>query len=460
MPATTHCLIARRELPGYHPQKWCAVCGKAVSKNVAYINCEERDCPNLCHTGCLGDSPVYRCADTEQLRALANIPDPVTHVSETSGIHTPPIPDDQGLLTDPGYKGSQWEDLEKGELISLVEKLTEEASRSNIIIKSLQQDRELIIQHRELFASALKLADRLIASKQRESAVTTKNQPVSAFASTIDRHWESVCQGSEYWKKWWSSGRPQQLRHTTRYSPTLGITPAFTAAVGTDATPATTTAATPHQTTSTDTTPPAPVSTSTGTNTTSTAQSDTEETNSTGLATTPHPPPLSSNPTTRNRGEKRRRRGKTKTPPLQQQQQQGSKPRYNTNNRQPGQAPVKVCEYCKRRGHTQGDCYHRTADQRQERLLRQILAEGRRLESSSHPAAPPAAPSAVPPQLSLPQQGTIFPQPDFWKQNQGVQWIPPHQYPYITTPHQGHHNLTHFPIPSWHVQRQGVPVNN
>ena len=49
--------------------------------------------------------------------------------------------------------------MEKGELISLFEKLTEEGFRSNIIIKSLQQEQDLIIQNRKVFASALKLAD-------------------------------------------------------------------------------------------------------------------------------------------------------------------------------------------------------------------------------------------------------------------------------------------------------------
>ncbi|KAK3884282.1 hypothetical protein Pcinc_011447 [Petrolisthes cinctipes] len=323
---------------------------------------------------CLGDFPVNRCVYTEQLRTQANIPDPVTHVSETTEPHTPPLLDSQGQLTNQGSIESQWEDLEKVELISLVEKLTEEASRSNIKIKSLQQDRDLIIQHREVFASALRVADRLISSKQR----------------------------SEYWRRWWSSGRPQHLRHTIRSSPPLDITPTTTAATETDTTPtitSITTAATGTDTTppvihtitaatETDTTPTSPVTIPTVTNNTTTAQSDTEETNpnSAGPATSPEPPPVaSSTPTTRKRGGKRREEGKTRNP---SQQQQGRKSRYHTTNQhnttqRPKQAPVKVCEYCKRRGHTVGDCHHRTADQRQERLLRQIMAEGRHSDPPS-----------------------------------------------------------------------------
>ncbi|KAK4318354.1 hypothetical protein Pmani_010652 [Petrolisthes manimaculis] len=276
----------------------------------------------------MGDTPVYRCAYTEQLRTQANIIDPVTHVSEITEPLTPPLLDSQGQHSNPGDKESQWEDLEKGELISLVEKLTEEASRSNIKIKSLQQDRDLIIQHREVFASALRIADRLIASKQRESTVTTKNRPVSALANTIDKHWESVCQDSEYWRRWWSSGRPQHLRHTIRSSPPLDITPTTTTATattGTDTTPTSTsitTAATRPDTsppvsptitaaTGTNTTPTSPVTIPTVINNT-TPQGDTEETNpnSVGLATSPHPPPVASDTTTtRNRGGKKKRKG-------------------------------------------------------------------------------------------------------------------------------------------------------
>ncbi|KAK3865661.1 hypothetical protein Pcinc_028755 [Petrolisthes cinctipes] len=109
MPATTHCLIARWELPGNHPQKWCAECEKATSKNTAYVICDENDCPNLCHTSCLGDFPVYRCVYTKQLCTQANIPDPVTHVSETTEPHIPPLLDSREQLTNPGSKESQWE---------------------------------------------------------------------------------------------------------------------------------------------------------------------------------------------------------------------------------------------------------------------------------------------------------------------------------------------------------------
>ncbi|KAK4323201.1 hypothetical protein Pmani_006080 [Petrolisthes manimaculis] len=270
------------------------------------------------------------------------------------------------------------------------------------------------------------------------------------------------------------------MRHTIRSSPPLDITPTTTTATATTVTNTTptstsiTTAATRPDTsppvsptitaaTGTNTTPTSPVTIPTVINNT-TPQGDTEETNpnSVGLATSPHPPPVASDtPTTRNRGGKRREKGKTRNP---SQQQQGNKskyhhtPNYQNTTQRPRQTPVKVCEYCKRRGHIVEDCHHRTADQRQARLLRQILAEGRHSDPPFPSAAPPQ--SNLPLQPNLPQSRPTFPQPDTWRQNQGVQWIPTHQYPYLTTPQQRHHTLTHFPLPSWHVQGQGVPVTN
>ncbi len=76
-----HRPIKRRDLPGYCPQKWCAVCGKAAVKNAPYVRCEGRnDCPNVCHSSCLGDHDVYTCEDTQELRRLCSIEDAVVYL--------------------------------------------------------------------------------------------------------------------------------------------------------------------------------------------------------------------------------------------------------------------------------------------------------------------------------------------------------------------------------------------
>ena len=107
-------------------------------------------------------SGVYRCDYTEQLRAQANISDPVTLVSEETDTPSQLISCGQGHLTNQeSEERNHWQELDKEELISVVEKLTENDSRKNIIIKFQQEDLDLMIQNRKVFASAFRLANRL-----------------------------------------------------------------------------------------------------------------------------------------------------------------------------------------------------------------------------------------------------------------------------------------------------------
>ena len=460
MSAAAHRLIARRDLPGYHPQNWCAVCGKATSRNAAFVSCEDDSCQNLCHTSCLGDTPVYRCEYTEQLRAQAGIPDPVTHFDKRPDILPPPHHDDQGRAE------SRWEELEKAELISLVEKLTEEAFQSNIIIKSLKQDRDLIIQNREVFASALKLVDKLIASKQREAEVTTRTQAVSALSDTIDEHWEEVCQDSDYWRAWWASGKPRQLRYTAERTPppahpgNPSPTPAPLATTPTTSPTPTATAAT-----GTDNPPTRPSTTLFPVNEGNTDRHD--QGTGPSVTSSPHPPPpvTQNTPSDGRRGGTRPKKGKNKKHKRPSQSQTVSDNRSHTSpqdvTQRPNQTPVRVCDYCTRRGHSAVTCHHRAADLRQERLLRQILAEGR----YSAPPLPPAQPQPSQPQHP-PHPRPLLPQQGAWGQGQGQGWqwhSSPHHYSYpgpLTSRHPSYHGLTPFPPPAWHVQGQNVPATN
>lgn len=100
----------------------------------------------ICLTSCLGNTPAYRCDYMEQLQAKANITNPVTHVNEKTSPPSPPPQDTQTQFVSVSDK-SCWENLEKIELISLVEKLIEEASQSNIISKTLWEERDLVIEN-------------------------------------------------------------------------------------------------------------------------------------------------------------------------------------------------------------------------------------------------------------------------------------------------------------------------
>ncbi|KAG0727704.1 hypothetical protein GWK47_034100 [Chionoecetes opilio] len=428
MSTTAHPVIARRDLSGYHPKKWCAVCGKATLKT-SYVSCEDENCHNLCHTSCLNGTPVYKCDYTEQLRAQANIADPVTLVSEEADTPSQQL----RLVAQESEERIYREDLEGAQLISIVEKLTEEASRSNVIIRSIEEDRELIKQNREVFASALRFADRLKTSKHRQAEIKTCSQAVSAFSETIDEHWKEVCQGSVSWRKWWSSGRPRKLRFTARPDahpdlledhppPTQRLTPhlhppptAPPTTAGTDPAPAPSTSAPP--TTAVTDPPPAPPTTTVSTATT-TSQGDADETSTararTGASqdrgTSPARAPPSAAPGTIASGGNKRKKGKNKRSVRSREVCEDRRPRSHQGANQPRrQVPEKVCNYCARKGHTAVTCYARNSDQRQERLFRQIFEEGR------YSAAPlPALPPQQSPPQHPPQPSPLLSQLDAW----------------------------------------------
>ncbi|MPC25657.1 hypothetical protein E2C01_018779 [Portunus trituberculatus] len=82
-----HRLIKRRDLPGYCPQSWCAVCGREATKTAPYVSCEgSSECRNVCHTACLGDRESYTCKDTQQLRQETSIVDEVVYISENPDL--------------------------------------------------------------------------------------------------------------------------------------------------------------------------------------------------------------------------------------------------------------------------------------------------------------------------------------------------------------------------------------
>ncbi|KAK8373042.1 hypothetical protein O3P69_011770, partial [Scylla paramamosain] len=371
------------------------------------------------------------------LREQANIQDPVTFVDREADPSSQPLPPPLRGDQEQAAERSHWEDLEKTELISLVEKLTEEASRTNIILRSLQQDRDLIIEYREVFASALRLADRLVASKQREAKVASCTQGVSALPETIDRHWEEVCQGSECWRDWWNSGRPKQLRH----APELAIPPTQPGnQTPPEATPSSTSVAEPPPPPSST---PVSLPTSSGLNTStsqthSTATSTQNQTHTNTLPAVPPTPPATpapapapavpasststaGNTTTRKKKYKKKNRnsevrGASTT--------QGAGP----SRRQTPAKPTQICQYCNQKGHSTEDCHTRTAELRQERLLRQVLAEGRYLAAVS--------PSVTPHLQPFPQSRPFSAQPVNWGHTQGWQWIPPGlRYPQLSPCH-------------------------
>ncbi|KAK4290453.1 hypothetical protein Pmani_036646 [Petrolisthes manimaculis] len=91
-----------------------------------------------------------------------------------------------------------------------------------------------------------------------------------------------------------------------------------------------------------------------------------------------------------------------------------------------GRGEETVCSYCSRRGHTIKDCKTRAAEQRQEHLLRRVIAEVRQ-PTPSFPSPPPGF-------------SNIVPQPPLWGQTPGWQWAP--NLPYLNN-HANQQQLRH-----------------
>ncbi|MPC43637.1 hypothetical protein E2C01_037289 [Portunus trituberculatus] len=93
----------------------------------------------------------------EQLRLQTNIPDPVIYISEEPD--TPPC-----------------------------------------LYRTIagREDRDLIIQHRDVFAVALRVADKLIASKQRQAKVATRSQTSNSDSSALNTKSTATLSSSDF----------------------------------------------------------------------------------------------------------------------------------------------------------------------------------------------------------------------------------------------------------------------
>ena len=147
-----HRAIKRRDLPGYCPQRWCAVCGKAAAKTAPYVRCEGRnDCPNVCHSSCLGDRDLYVCDDTQELRRLWNIEDAVAYLPLITNEDPPTLPAATNDCTESGDATLEvdprqhFREMDKEDLISHNIRLQNEVTKKNNIIQSLTLQRDWIL---------------------------------------------------------------------------------------------------------------------------------------------------------------------------------------------------------------------------------------------------------------------------------------------------------------------------
>ncbi|KAK3886890.1 hypothetical protein Pcinc_009002 [Petrolisthes cinctipes] len=191
-----------------------------------------------------------------------------------------------------------------------------------------------------------------VRSPRLDRKATTR--ATSALPSKIDEDWENLCSVSASCQSWWLSGKPRKLAKVTACStPTLSDDSADRN------------------------------SEATTTTTTSVSYRD-SGTQRHGSSLSPRHPVGQGN-SIYNRSAKQHR------PPAPPK----------------GRGEEPVCSYCSRRGHTIKDCNTRAAEQRQEHLLRRVIAEVRQ----PIPSFPPPPPGF----------SHIVPQPPMWEQTPGWQ---------------------------------------
>lgn len=233
MSATSgHQPIARPQgLPGYCPRQWCCVCGKAAAKTDTYVKCQGDTCLNLCHIRCLDNKEDYSCKETQALRVQANVTDQVVF---TTGSSAPKVDADQDQDQETIEKEEEEneedsEDTEhlthlgKEQLIETIIQLQKEVSKSNNIIRSYKNQRELLINKRSVFEEALSLIDIIVATDIYNKDSSTTSVAASAAPDKIDSDWEDVCNKSEHWKNWRDSSKPRPLKKISQLVQTESI---------------------------------------------------------------------------------------------------------------------------------------------------------------------------------------------------------------------------------------------
>ncbi|MPC95241.1 hypothetical protein E2C01_090443 [Portunus trituberculatus] len=187
-----HRLIKRRDLPGYCPQRWCAVCGKAATKTVAYVRCEgRRDCPNVCHSSCLGDQDAYMCGDTQELRRLCNIEDVVVYLHPDEDVPTPPAhPPNEGddgndVNTEEVDEWQHYRVMGKEDPISYALHLGKELTRKNNIIQSLTLQRDWILEKKTHVAELNEFMEVLTEGESKGHNVNIVSAPDTQLRCVI-----------------------------------------------------------------------------------------------------------------------------------------------------------------------------------------------------------------------------------------------------------------------------------
>ncbi|KAK3889330.1 hypothetical protein Pcinc_006647 [Petrolisthes cinctipes] len=415
-----HSKIAWAGQAGFPGARYCCICSYST-RDKPVTPCTEENCPNSACRECFSDAD-FNCSQTADIRVARGFSRPVTYEA-----NTPTIPESEEAngeeLTHEQEEETEEEVIQhhissstKEELATRLVLLQGEYKKQGLIIKRYREQTKLLLDHKTALAKTLSVLETIEIAEQQEQLPQATTRATSALPSKIDEDWENLCSVSASCQSWWLSGKPRKLAKVTACStPTLSDDSA-------------------------DRNSEATTSVSYRDSGTQAKEGESRE-NNCHLPNAGENCNIGGNKSGDKSGNNNRRIGNRQqqsrqraTRTRQQQEvhhhpptaQHGSSlsPRhpagqgnsiYNRPAKQhrppappKGRGEEPVCSYCSRRGHTIKDCKTRAAEQRQEHLLRRVIAEVRQ----PIPSFPPPPPGF----------SHIVPQPPMWGQTPGWQW--------------------------------------
>lgn len=442
-----HSKIAWAGQAGFPGARYCCICSYST-RDKPVTPCTGENCPNSVCRECFSDAE-FCCSQTTELRRARGFSRPVTHEVTSTTISEPEEANHENV-DEQGEQDVQVEEPEnivqhliasssKEELARRLVQLQQETQRQKLIITRYKEEKKLVLNQKVVIAKTLSLLEQIETSELEQNHPQIANIATSALPSKIDTDWGEVCSESLSWRSWWTSGRPRKL---AKLVDCLPPSPSVEVAIGSDSSNTSTTSDDTTATTSTASGGAAQASEREDTDASSSndnnrgsprsrpsagdAEGATRRGNSRDNVRGVH----SNRQPQRWRGANRRQqqeaerhpsnaahRGssrQTPPPPRRHPARQGHHSRPAHGHQPAPRRRDKVCDYCSRRGHAAEECHARAADERQEHLLRRVIAEVRQPVSSHLP--PPPGPSH------------IAPQPPSWGHTPGWQWSTPPSY--------------------------------
>ncbi|KAK4308626.1 hypothetical protein Pmani_019685 [Petrolisthes manimaculis] len=214
-----HLITQPPGLPGYQPDRWCAVCGKTTSDKTI-IDCSSGDCPNTSHTTCLGNSNTFDCCEVSALRTALGITAPVffpvattdsQDFSDTSDVTAADDDDDlEDLLQ-----------LDPRELVENIRQLRKELKRKKTILSFFEATSQTLAEKIDAVVTVLDLIDNICSTRSNAEELDTRSIAATAKSHRIDEEWDRQVASSDVTANWWKSVKPRLLQSTVASTSTI-----------------------------------------------------------------------------------------------------------------------------------------------------------------------------------------------------------------------------------------------